>query len=110
MEEKFSEQAICLFLQLVKNNSPVSKLIKEGFSYSQIAQMLNDCIANTLIIEGKDCLEIAAQGKEYLEKRQCIGSNSIIALDKYRINNDVRKEEFYLPSRIYVLKWFGNSV
>lgn len=110
METNFSEQAICLFLQLIKNKGSVLKLIEEGFSYSQIAQMLNDCIIRGLIVEGEDSLEITAHGKKYLEKRRCIGTNSIIALDKYRVKNDAKLEEFYLPGRIYVSKWFGKSV
>lgn len=90
-------------LVLTKNNGSITELLKDGFSYGQIARMTNELIEKELISSGHDNLELTEQGHLYLRNNlnpnQQKGSEQWILPEEKSKIEKLKPNELYLPSR-----------
>ena len=97
------EATVIKILLIIQNNGSITELIKDGFTYGQIANMTTDVVKKGYIEEKEDSLVLSETGKKWLEsnfkKNKLIGSERwIVSENKSRIDK-LKENEVYLPSR-----------
>lgn len=97
------ETTVIKMLLIIQNNGSITELIKDSFTYGQIANMTSDLVDKKYVEEKEDLLVLSAEGKKWLEsnfkKNKLIGSERwIVAENKSRIDK-LKENEVYLPSK-----------
>jgi hypothetical protein len=97
------ETTIIKILLIIQNNGSITELLKDGFTYGQIANMTTDIVEKGYIEEKEDSLVLSENGKKWLEsnfkENKLIGSERwIVPENKSRIDK-LKENEVYLPSR-----------
>jgi hypothetical protein len=97
------ETTIIKILLIIQNNGSITELIRDGFTYGQIANMTTDVVEKGYIEEKDDALVLSEDGKKWLEvnfkENKLIGSERwIVPEEKSRIDK-LKENEVYLPSR-----------
>jgi len=90
-------------LLILQNNGTITDFIKDGFTYGQVAEMINKIVVEGYARESEGEIIITDKGKEWVTEfnntNQLKGSKSwILPEEKSRIEK-IDKNEVYLPSR-----------
>lgn len=90
-------------LLIMSNNGSIKELIRDGFSYGQIATMTNELIKEKYIVEKDNALVLSTKGQKWMsdemKKNKVKGQESwIVPEDKSRIEK-LKENEVYLPNR-----------
>lgn len=97
------ETTVIKILLIIQNNGSITELLKDGFTYGQIANMTTDIVEKGYIEEKEDSLVLSESGENWLEsnfkENKLIGSEKWIVPEyKSRIVK-LKENEVYLPSR-----------
>ncbi len=98
------EDSIKLKLLLIlKNRGSITDLIKDGFTYGQIADMISHLVEEGYADEIDDQLQVSEKGMKWLniefKTNKLKGSESWIVPEKRSKIPQVDKNEVYLPNR-----------
>ena len=90
-------------LLIMSNNGSIRELIRDGYTYGQIAMMTNELIKGQYVVEEDHALVLSEKGKGWLSKKlkknKVKGQESwILPEDKSRIVK-LKENEVYLPYR-----------
>lgn len=90
-------------LILLKNNSNITELIKDGFTYGQIANMINNLVKEEYVQVVDDKLSITDFGEKWIEKFNISNklkgfSSWILPEEKSKIEK-FNEKDIYLPHR-----------
>jgi len=98
--EKTTRRKILLILL---NQGSIVELIKDGYTYGQIATMINELVAEEFIIEIEDELVLTAKGEGILiesnGKGNFKGIEQWIVPDEKSRSQKLEENELYLPNR-----------
>ncbi|QXP72118.1 hypothetical protein H0I29_08660 [Polaribacter sp. R2A056_3_33] len=94
---------IIKMLLIIQNNGSITELIKDGYTYGQVANMTTDLVKMGFIEEKEDALKVSEKGQEWLEsnfkENKLVGSEKwIVPENKSRIEK-LKENEVYLPDR-----------
>jgi len=97
------ETTIIKMLLIIQKNGSITELLKDGFSYGQIANMTTDIVEKGYVVEKEGSLILSEDGEKWLEsnfkENKLIGSEKwIVPENKSRIVK-LKENEVYLPSR-----------
>ncbi|KEZ93519.1 hypothetical protein IL45_04720 [Nonlabens ulvanivorans] len=94
---------IIKILLLVKNNGNISELLKDGYTYGQIARMTNECMDEGFLEKDVNQIKVSTKGLGYLDekfaKKNKFGSESWIVPEEKSKIMQLGKNEIYLPNR-----------
>ncbi|MEY8862481.1 hypothetical protein [Tenacibaculum singaporense] len=103
MIKNMEETTILKMLLIIQNNGSITELLKDGYTYGQIAIMTSQLVEEKYIEEKEDSLVLSAHGKEWLEinfkENKLIGSERWILPENRSKIEKLNKNEVYLPSR-----------
>lgn len=63
-----SEKHIYNLLRVINKNGNINNLIREGLSFSKIAELTNDAIIAGFVIQAKDKIELSQEGIEKMQE------------------------------------------
>jgi hypothetical protein len=90
-------------LLIMSNNGSIRELIRDGYSYSQIAIMTSELIKEEYVIEKNDNLTLSKKGEEWLLKEfkenKVKGPETWIAAEEKSRIKKLPENEVYLPNR-----------
>lgn len=90
-------------LLIMSNNGSIRELIREGYSYSQIAIMTSELIEDDYVIEINDQLTLTDKGEKWLSKEfkenKVKGPETWITPEEKSRIKKLEKNEVYLPNR-----------
>jgi hypothetical protein len=91
-----------LLLALIAGNSSLSKLVDEGLTYDQIAELIETTIRRNLVVEYGTELRLTVTGEQIRLKYLSLpgkrgGKDWIRPLEEYRIDK-IGIDDVYLPS------------
>ncbi|SDF84902.1 hypothetical protein SAMN04488689_107210 [Paenibacillus sp. cl6col] len=103
-----TDEDLVLLLQLLKRNGNIQSLHKQGYQYSQIANLINFVIEKNLAYYTDTGLTLSNEGEEalLLFNRNLRRKNSEAMISpqaEYKISK-IGKYEIYLPSNIKQLR------
>lgn len=62
------EKALYLLLNVVKKNGDIKRLVREGISYRQIAELTNEAILNKFVTYNNNKIELSESGEAKFEE------------------------------------------
>lgn len=62
------EKNIYLLLNAIKKNTDIKRLVREGISYSSIAKLTKEAIAENLVSYEKDKIQLSEKGEFFYDK------------------------------------------
>jgi hypothetical protein len=94
---------IIKMLLIIQNNGSITELIKDGFTYGQIANMTSNLVEIGYVEEKDEALVLSKVGQKWLKsnfkENKLIGSEKwIVPENKSRIEK-LKENEVYLPDR-----------
>ncbi len=97
------ETIVIKMLLIIQNNGSITELIKDGFTYGQVANMTTNLVEIGYVEEKEEALVVSEEGKEWLEsnfkKNKLIGSERWIVPEEKSKIEKLEINEVYLPSR-----------
>ncbi|CAA0260693.1 hypothetical protein [Tenacibaculum maritimum] len=94
---------IIKMLLIIKNNGSITELIKDGYTYGQVANMTTDLVKIGYIEEKEEALKVSGKGQEWLEsnfkENKLKGSEKWIVPDEKSKIIKLKENEVYLPNR-----------
>ena len=96
-------KTIIKMLLIIQKNGSITELIKDGFTYGQIANMTTDLVKIGYIEEKEETLRVSEEGQNWLDsnfkENKLVGSEKwIVPENKSRIDK-LKENEVYLPNR-----------
>lgn len=103
------DDEIVLLLQLVQRNGKIENLTKQGFQYSQVAEMITFVVESKFVEFSSQGMYLTVAGKDvlasYNKKLDRKYAETIISPQKeYKLDKQNCIYDIYLPSNINVLK------
>lgn len=103
-KQKNMEEAVKIkFLLIFKNQGSITELLKDGFTYGQIAKFVNDLINEEFIVEKEAKLILSDTAEKWLsdnfKKNKLKGSDSWIVPEEKSKIIKLKENELYLPNR-----------
>lgn len=93
-----------VFLRLVEANGQLSSLMKQGFSYGQIALMIQQQEQEGYIEIGEDTIILTEKGKQYLKEHMKTGeenkTRAWILPQMVYYHTPISSEDIVLPKKI----------
>jgi hypothetical protein len=62
------EKHIYMLLKIIKQNGDINNLIREGLSFSKIADLTNEIIVAGLVIQSEERIELSPKGLERMRE------------------------------------------
>jgi len=62
------EKHIYMLLKIIKQNGDINNLIREGLSFSKIADLTNEIIVAGLVIQSEERIELSPKGLERMQE------------------------------------------
>ena len=87
-------------LFLVKKNSSITELLKDGFTYSQIANMINELVLQGFIKEIDEKLTITDLSENWISKFKV--SNKLKGFDSWILPEEKSKIEKFNEKDVYL--------
>lgn len=92
-----------LFLDIIKRKGSVSKLIKEGLSFSKIAELTQQAIIKGIIVNTEDGITLTVLGEELLAKLAIlykrVNKNEWIEVEKSSKISKLDNNDVFLPNQ-----------
>ena len=92
-----------LFLDIIKRKGSVSKLIKEGLSFSKIAELTQQAIIKGIIVNTEDGIMLTVLGEELLAKLAIlykrVNKNEWIEVEKSSKISKLDNNDVFLPNQ-----------
>ena len=90
-------------LLLIKHNGSITELIKDGFTYGQIASFINLLGEEVFLEDKEDKLVLSKKAEDWILEQKKLkdlkgSENWILPEEKSKIDK-IEKNELYLPSR-----------
>lgn len=97
------EKELYILLTVIKNNGDVKRLIREGLSYKDVAEMTNKAISDGLIVYDNDLISLSEKGREtYLmldKKLKIIDKSKWIEPENKSRTSILDKNDVFLPNQ-----------
>jgi len=97
------EKRMYLFLDIIKRKGSVSKLIKEGLSFSKIAELTQQAIIKGIIVNTEDGITLTVLGEELLAKLAIlykrVNKNEWIEVEKSSKISKLDNNDVFLPNQ-----------
>jgi len=90
-------------LLIISNGGSIRELLREGYTYSQIAEMTNILIEDNLIEEADNYMVLSDNGKKWLDAT--LNENKLKSQEKWITPEErsrtvkLKENEVYLPNR-----------
>lgn len=98
-----NEKHVYMLLRVINNNGNVNKLIREGLSFSKIAELTNKAILAGLVIQTNDKIELSPKGLEEMQALEVrykkINKEEWIEKDNKSIIPKLDQNLIYLPDQ-----------
>lgn len=87
-------------LILLKKNGTITELIKDGFTYGQIANMINELVKEDFVKENNNKLSITEIGEKWLGEFEI--SNKLKGFDSWILPEEKSKIEKFNEKDVYL--------
>ena len=98
-----NEKHLYTLLRVINKNGNINNLIREGLSFSKIAELTNETIIAGLVIQSKDRIELSPNGLEKMQELEVrykkINKEEWIEKDIKSIIPKLDKNLIYLPDQ-----------
>lgn len=98
-----NEKYLYTLLRVINKNGNINNLIREGLSFSKIADLTNETIIAGLVIQSKDRIELSPNGLEKMRELEVrykkINKEEWIEKDIKSIIPKLDKKVIYLPDQ-----------
>ena len=98
-----NDRIYTLLFQLIKNNGSIENIVNQGYSYSQVANFINQAVTDKYVSKHDGMFNITEEGKQKfnqlskIKKRFKINS-WISSQEQYKIRG-LSKFDIYLPKK-----------
>jgi len=98
-----NEKHLYKLLKLINNNGNINNLLREGLSFSKIAELTNEAIIAGLVIQAEERIELSSKGLEKMQEMAVrykkINKEEWIEKDSKSIIPRLDKNSIYLPDQ-----------